>query len=408
MIGWARRAGGRALAPLVFVILSVALLAGPRPVDAAPVMSGGTAEEPSSLRIDVRTDQRVVKTGDHVTVNATVTNVSGRRLRDVTVFLGLVDLHPQEPMALGLETWTNDPESFALPSLRPGASAAATWRLTMIQPGPLGVYASALFDAAPHVDSSGLAQLTVRDVRVLNPAHVLPLAVGEPAALAVLLAVVAIMRSPPRRRLTRKPGTTSGWRVIVVAAGILFLGLALSAEFGGVSTVERAAYVGVLDETTEAGNTPFRLLNHLGDVWGLVPIGFVVVAAFPSEVCARWWLWLGTMLGAGTLEILGKSFVGRPRPLGHALGFPSGHVTAAAAFFVMVGYLATKAIPTRAGKTAAWAVAALCIVLVATARIALHAHWPLDVVGGAALGIGCGGAAAWWNEVHPRERPGAA
>src|SRR5260370_26565671 len=77
MIGWARRAGGRALAPLVFVILSVALLAGPRPVDAAPAMSGGTAEELSSPRIDVTTDQRAVKTDDHMTVKATVTNVSG-------------------------------------------------------------------------------------------------------------------------------------------------------------------------------------------------------------------------------------------------------------------------------------------------------------------------------------------
>lgn len=139
-----------------------------------------------------------------------------------------------------------------------------------------------------------------------------------------------------------------------------------------------------------------------------MPIGLVVAAAFPSDVCARWWLWFGTMLGASTLEILGKSLVGRPRPLGHALGFPSGHVTSAAAFFVMVGYLATRAIPTRAGKTAVWVVATLCIVLVATARIALHAHWPLDVLGGAALGIGCGGAAAWWSEVHPRNIPGAA
>jgi membrane-associated phospholipid phosphatase len=406
MIGRPRRAGRRALAPLVFVILSFALQAGPRPVDAAPVMSGRAAEEPSSLRIDIRTNQSVVKTGDHVTVDAMVTNVSGRPLRDVTVFLGLVDLHPQEPTALGLEMWTRDPESLAMPSLASGASASATWHLVMIQPGPLGVYASAL--AAQHVDSSGLARLTVRDARVLNPAHVLPLAVGEPLALAAVLAAVAHMRSPARRRLTLTPGETSGWKMVVIAATIIFLGLALTARFGGVSAVEREAYVEVLDETTGTGNTPFRLLSHLGDVWGLVPIGLVVVAAFPSEACTRWWLWLGTMLGAGTLEVLGKSLVGRPRPIGHALGFPSGHVTAAAAFFVMVGYLATKAMPTRAGKTAVWVVATLCVVLVATARIALHAHWPLDVLGGAALGIGCGGAAVWWNEVHPRDRAGAA
>jgi membrane-associated phospholipid phosphatase len=196
--------------------------------------------------------------------------------------------------------------------------------------------------------------------------------------------------------------------MIVIAAAIAFLGLALTARFGGVSAVEREVYVAVLGETTETANIPFRLLNHLGDVWGLVPIGLVVVAAFPCDVCARWWLWLGTMLGAGTLEILGKSIIGRPRPLGHALGFPSGHVTAGAAFFVMVGYLAARAIPSRAGRTAVWAVATLCIVLVATARIALHAHWPLDVLGGAALGVACGGAAAWWNEAHPRDRAGAA
>ena len=211
------------------------------------------------------------------------------------------------------------------------------------------------------------------------------------------------MRSPARRRLTLGPGRTGTWKVIVIAAAIAFLGLALTAKLGNVSGVERQAYVEVLEETTEAGHIPFRVVNHLGDAWGLVPIALIALAAMPSDVCPRWWLWLGTMVGAGTFEVLGKAFVGRSRPLGQAPGFPSGHVTAAAAFFVMVGYLATKAIPTRAGRTAVWVVATLSIVLVATARIALRAHWPLDVLGGAALGIACGGAAAWWNEAQPRE-----
>jgi membrane-associated phospholipid phosphatase len=408
MSGQARRGATARLAPLVLAILSFVLLASSRPVYAAPVTPDGAPDAPSSLRIVLRTSQTATKTGDHVTVDVTVTNASSRRVRDVTVFLGLVDLHPGQRMPLGPETWTNDPESLALPSLEPGASASAAWHLLMIQPGPLGVYASALFGVGPHVDSSGLTQLTVRDARVVNPGHVLPLAVGEPLVLAAVLAAVAHMRSPGRRRPTLTPGTTRGWKMIVIAAAIVFLALALTARFGGVSAVEREAYVAVLDTTTETANIPFRLLNHLGDAWGLVPVGLVVVAAFPSDVCARWWLWLGTMLGAGTLEILGKSIIGRPRPLGHAPGFPSGHVTAGAAFFVMVGYLVANAIPSRTGRTAVWAVATLCIALVATARIALHAHWPLDVLGGAALGIGCGGAAAWWNEAHLRDRAGAA
>jgi membrane-associated phospholipid phosphatase len=242
----------------------------------------------------------------------------------------------------------------------------------------------------------------------LNPRHALPLAVGEPLALGAILAAIALIRSPARRRLTRRPGTTGGWKMVVIAATIVFLGLAVMAKLGGVSSVERETYAAVLDETTEAGQLPFRLMNHLGDVWGLVPIGLIVVAVVPSDVRARWWLWLGTMLGAGTLEILGKSFVARARPLGHAPGFPSGHVTAAAAFFVMAGYLTAHSIPTRSGKIVVWTVATVSIVVVATARVALHAHWPLDVLGGAALGVACGGAAAWWSEAHPTDEPGPA
>jgi hypothetical protein len=185
--GGGRRARAR-FAPGALVILSFVLLAGSRPVYAAPVTPGGAPDARSSLLIDIRTNQTPTKTGDHVTVNATVTNASGRRVRDVTVFLGLVDLHPGQPMPLGLETWTNDPESLALPSLEPGASASAAWHLVMVQPGSLGVYASALVGAAQHVDSSGLTQLTVRDARALNPGHVLPLALGEPLALAAVVA----------------------------------------------------------------------------------------------------------------------------------------------------------------------------------------------------------------------------
>lgn len=238
---------------------------------------------------------------------------------------------------------------------------------------------------------------------MLNPAHVLPLAVGEPVALAALVAAVAIARSQVRRRPTRRPTLATRWMVIVIAAGTLFVAVALTATFGGVSAGEREAYASVFGETAAVSDTVFRWMNHLGDVWGLVSVSAIIVLALGHDVLQRWWLWLGTMLGAGGLEVLTKSIVGRPRPSGYALGFPSGHVTAAAAFFVIAAYLVTKAGRTRGVTTTAWALAALSIVVVAIARMALHAHWPLDVLGGAALGVACGGAAAGWNEAHPRD-----
>jgi undecaprenyl-diphosphatase len=93
-----------------------------------------------------------------------------------------------------------------------------------------------------------------------------------------------------------------------------------------------------------------------------------------------------------------KNWVDRPRPavlipttVIHAgaatrgLGFPSGH---AAVAFAMATVVAPVLRPT--GRVVAFAVAAL----VAFARVYVGAHLPLDVIGGAALGILLG---SLWN-----------
>jgi len=67
------------------------------------------------------------------------------------------------------------------------------------------------------------------------------------------------------------------------------------------------------------------------------------------------------------------------------VGFPSGHATAAAAFFGALIYLAA-ALPPRA-RVAVRAASVVLIVLVCVARIILRAHWPVDTLAGAALGL---------------------
>ncbi len=139
-------------------------------------------------------------------------------------------------------------------------------------------------------------------------------------------------------------------------------------------------------------------LEPLGNALLLLPMLFGVAAAAA---------WGGRPLRA--LTVLASFFLAdvvvglgwlawnRPRPDLVAGGlaapglhsFPSGHVAQAAAAYGIVVYLwmtNTRAGLERAFAVLCWAAAVACVAL---ARMRLGAHWPTDVIAGAALG------AAW-------------
>ena len=151
----------------------------------------------------------------------------------------------------------------------------------------------------------------------------------------------------------------------------------------------------------------FQGINYLGDKRVLLPATLLLLWGAPADARRRWWLWAGVMVAAPILEGVGKEIIGRLRPMGNAFGFPSGHATAASAFFFLAAYLIGKRLDgSGARATLLWIAAATLIALVAVARIVLRAHWPGDTLGGAALGLACVSLAAWYHE-RSAEAPGA-
>ena len=146
----------------------------------------------------------------------------------------------------------------------------------------------------------------------------------------------------------------------------------------------------------------FRVFNLGGDWRGLVPGTLLLFVVFP-RARERWWLWIALMLAAPLCEWTLKQVFMRPRPEHPSFSFPSGHSTAAAAFFGAVIYLCGSLPPRR--RDLVRALAALMIVLVGLARVILRAHWPSDVVAGFALGLALATIASLLAASEPSPQP---
>ena len=172
---------------------------------------------------------------------------------------------------------------------------------------------------------------------------------------------------------------------LAVGAAVLLLS-ALPVDESYLSGVERSVFRAV-NQVPGIPFAPVWLLMQAGNI-AAVPLaaGGALVARRPRLAAA---LAVAGALAYGGAKLV-KEFVTRGRPTtllddveihgaaAQGLGFVSGHAGVVVA-------LAVVAFP-YLGPRARWAAAALAV-FVCVARVYVGAHLPLDVVGGAALGI---------------------
>lgn len=180
-------------------------------------------------------------------------------------------------------------------------------------------------------------------------------------------------------------------RGMLLVAGVAFVILTAAALVVGTAGADTTVRRAMLLAASPTVIGVMRIVNIAGDWKFLLPATLLLFVIF-DRARRTWWVWVTLMVAAPLAESLLKIAVGRPRPEGPAYGFPSGHATAAAAYFGAWLYLAETLHPRV--RVLVRTLAVVMMLAVGVARIVLRAHWPSDVLGGLALGLALASLAA--------------
>jgi undecaprenyl-diphosphatase len=199
------------------------------------------------------------------------------------------------------------------------------------------------------------------------------------------------------RRLDRTAATglllTSALAITVV--GVLLLGVlaVLVRRVAAIQHVDNSVAAWGHDHRSSASTSALQAVTNLGSIYVVVGLALLLVLVGLYRRRSRWpsLFVLTVLVGMEVATLAVKDLVGRLRPTlnpaAASLGpsFPSGHSSAAAAFYAAAALVLARGLRGRMRHLAAGLAVAIAVA-VAGSRVLLDLHWLSDVVGGLALG----------------------
>ncbi|MGB4072307.1 bifunctional DedA family/phosphatase PAP2 family protein [Pseudomonas sp.] len=214
----------------------------------------------------------------------------------------------------------------------------------------------------------------------------LPLPPGfwpQAGAVAAGLALVLVISAQGSLRGQRHASLLTAGSSLALLIGLFY-------GWPQLTQLDQGLLAIIQEQRSPALDNLMVLVTRLGDLQTQVAAGVLLTLVL---LVTRQWraaAFAGaTLLGTALANDLLKSLFARTRPevLLEPLGsfsFPSGHSSAAFAFFLALGILAGRGQPARMRLT--WLLlACLPAAVIAISRVYLGVHWPSDIIAGAVL-----------------------
>jgi len=176
----------------------------------------------------------------------------------------------------------------------------------------------------------------------------------------------------------------------VQVIALLGAALVLAAHRGEFRTVVGARFIAPQAPLFTAVRMGLMRRRH----WLFPALAAVVMTGVVVQIPKRMhrqrpsWFYVNEQRAGRCMDVRVHTIEGR-RPL-RVNGFPSGHTATTAAIAVVLG----ACLPRRRGYGAVVACVWILTPAIGLSRVYMADHWPLDVLGGVALGSMCGFAAA--------------
>lgn len=170
--------------------LSVSAI-GAQPAEADRDQAKSTAVAASAITVELNRDAANAGPGEIVRFESTVRNAGDQAFSGLVAHLSILTSDPD--VYVDPEDWSSRRTQF-IDDLAAGEETQLRWEVRAVTAGPLLLYVGVSQPATDEVAASGLLRMTVGGQREVNAANVLPLVLGMPAVVLVLLGLVGIRR----------------------------------------------------------------------------------------------------------------------------------------------------------------------------------------------------------------------